>query len=105
MDFESDWLAATLLPQMDPLRPLTNADHVVTQPHIRDAVQAYAQHGFSIAAGAQALCIHPNTMKYRLDRWEQLTGFDPRTLDGLLRSLLSIAIPYAQRPHSSGPSD
>ncbi|HEX6448754.1 MAG TPA: helix-turn-helix domain-containing protein, partial [Trebonia sp.] len=71
----------------------------------RDAVRAYAQHGFSITAGAQALSIHPNTMKYRLDRWERLTGFDPRTLDGLLRSLLGIVLPDAQRPHSSDPSD
>ncbi|HEX6521866.1 MAG TPA: helix-turn-helix domain-containing protein, partial [Streptosporangiaceae bacterium] len=80
VDFESDWLRATLLPQIDRLRPLISADQVVTQPHIRDAVRAYAQHGFSITAGAQALSIHPNTMKYRLDRWERLTGFDPRTL-------------------------
>lgn len=105
VDFESDWLIATLLPQIDRLQPLINTDQVVTQPHIRDAVRAYAQHGFSIAAGAQALSIHPNTMKYRLDRWEHLTGFDPRTLDGLLRSLLGIVLPDAQRPHSSAPSD
>jgi sugar diacid utilization regulator len=105
VDFESNWLTATLLPQIDRLQPLIKAGQVVTQPHIRDAVRAYAQHGFSIAAGAQALSIHPNTMKYRLDRWEHLTGFDPRTLDGLLRSLLGIVLPEAQRPRLSGPSD
>lgn len=105
VDFESEWLTATLLPQIDRLQPLINADQVVVPPHIQDAVRAYAQHGFSIAAGAEALSIHPNTMKYRLDRWEHLTGFDPRTLDGLLRSLLGIVVPDAQRPHSSGPGD
>lgn len=40
-------------------------------------------------------------MKYRLDRWQQLTGWDPRTLDGLLRSLLSITFPI-DGPGSSG---
>jgi DNA-binding PucR family transcriptional regulator len=92
VDFSSDWLIATLLPQLDRLQPLMDASQTVTQPHYREAVQAYAQHGFSITVGARALRIHPNTMKYRLDKWEQLTGYDPRTLDGLLRSLLGIAV-------------
>jgi hypothetical protein len=101
--FEADWLSATLLPQIQRLRPLITPDQAVTQPHIRDAVQAYAEHGFSIAAGAQALHVHPNTMKYRLDRWEHLTGFDPRTLDGLLRSLLGIVATGSQWPNRSQP--
>jgi hypothetical protein len=91
VDFGSDWLAATLLPFRDRLAPLMNPERPVGQPHLRDAVRAYAGHGFSITAGAKALHIHPNTMKYRLDRWQQLTGWDPRTFDGLQRSLLSIA--------------
>jgi hypothetical protein len=91
VDFGTNWLTASLLSQIDRLQPLISTGQTVRQPHLRDAVRAYAQHGFSIAAGAQELGIHPNTMKYRLDRWTELTGFDPRTLDGLLRSLLDIA--------------
>jgi len=105
VDFESEWLTATLLPQLDRLRPLIDAGQVLAQPYIRDAVRAYAQHGFSTAAGAQALSIHPNTMKYRLDRWEHLTGFDPRTLDGLLRSLLGIMLPDPRWPRATGHDD
>jgi hypothetical protein len=97
-DFGTDWLAATMLPHMDRLQPLTNAGRAREQPHLRDAVHAYSRHGFSITASAGALHIHPNTMKYRLDRWQQLTGWDPRTLDGLLRSLFSITFPPGQTP-------
>jgi PucR-like helix-turn-helix protein/diguanylate cyclase with GGDEF domain len=92
-DFSTDWLASTMLPHMDRLQPLTDAGRAAEQPHLRDAIHAYSRHGFSITASAEALHIHPNTMKYRLDRWQQLTGWDPRTLDGLLRSLLSITFP------------
>jgi hypothetical protein len=95
-DFSRDWLASTILPHMDRLRPLTDAGHAAEQPHLRDAIRAYSSHGFSITASAQALHIHPNTMKYRLDRWQQLTSWDPRTLDGLVRSLLSITFPPGQ---------
>jgi sugar diacid utilization regulator len=97
-DFSTDWLAATMLPHMDRLQPLTNAGRAREQSHLRDAVHAYSRHGFSITASAGALHIHPNTMKYRLDRWQQLTGWDPRTLDGLLRSLFSITFPPGQTP-------
>jgi hypothetical protein len=96
--FRSEWLAATLLPYMSRLRPLTDPGPAAGQAHLRDAVQAYARHGFSITAGARALHIHPNTMKYRLDRWQQLTGWDARTLDGLLRSVLSITLPAPEAP-------
>jgi hypothetical protein len=90
--FDSDWLAATLLPHIARLRPLIDAATAVDQPHLFDAVRAYGEHGFSITASARALHIHPNTVKYRLDRWKQHTGWDPRTLDGLLRSLLSMTL-------------
>lgn len=88
--FEDSWLYATVLPQLPRLRALLDAGPAATQPHLAEAVQAYAGHGFSITASSRALHIHPNTLKYRLDRWQELTGWDPRTLDGLLRSLLSL---------------
>ncbi|WP_433556445.1 PucR family transcriptional regulator [Pseudonocardia xinjiangensis] len=89
--FGSEWLAATLLPHMDRLRQLTDTTAAVEQPHLCDAVRAFADNGFSVTASARALHVHPNTVKYRLDRWKQHTGWDPRTLDGLQRSLLGIA--------------
>ncbi|MEU4532111.1 helix-turn-helix domain-containing protein [Micromonospora ureilytica] len=88
--FEDAWLRATVLPHLPRLWPLLDAGPAASQPHLAEAVNAYAENGFSISEAARFLHIHPNTVKYRLDRWHELTGWDPRTLGGLLRSLFSI---------------
>jgi PucR C-terminal helix-turn-helix domain len=90
--FESDWLAATLMPHRHELAPVLASDAGSKNPHLAEALAAYAQHGFSVTAAGDALHLHPNTLKYRLDRWQQLTGWNPRTVDGLQRSLLSIQL-------------
>lgn len=88
--FERDWLEATLLPQASRLAPLTQAPAARDVPHLAEAVRAYADHHFSITASAEALHVHANTVKYRLTRWQEVTGWDPRTLDGLMRSLVCL---------------
>jgi hypothetical protein len=89
--FESDWLLASLLPQLPRLQALADPGRAGEQPHLVDAVMAYARNGFSISAAAGQMHLHPNTVKYRLQRWHEVTGWDPRQLDGLLRSLVSQA--------------
>ncbi|MCF3963297.1 PucR family transcriptional regulator [Streptomyces fuscigenes] len=93
--FEEDWLLATLLPHAPRLAALLEPVERVGPPaqsaHLRDAVRAYAAHGFSISAAADSLRVHPNTVKYRLERWQSRTGWDARSLDGLLKSLLALA--------------
>ena len=59
-------------------------------PHLAEAVLAYGRHGFSIAASAKGLYLQPNTVTYRLDRWQHLTGWNPRSLDGLLNSVVAL---------------
>jgi hypothetical protein len=90
--FEEDWLFASLLPHLDRLAPLLVSAPAVAsaddQEHLREAVRAYARAGFSLASAGQQLGIHANTMRYRLQRWEQITGWDPRSLPGLRLSLL-----------------
>jgi hypothetical protein len=88
--FDQDWLMATLLPQAARLAPLARATAAEDHPHLAEAVRAYAHHHFSITASAEALHVHANTVKYRLTRWQEITGWDPRTLDGLMRSLVSL---------------
>ncbi|GAB2804146.1 helix-turn-helix domain-containing protein [Actinoallomurus bryophytorum] len=94
VDFQNEWLFATLLTHRRELAPLFQTDQSVTglPEHLGAAVRAYADHGFSVTAAARALHIHPNTVTYRLDRWHQLTGWTPRTLDGLMKSLLSLSL-------------
>ena len=105
--FDQDWLLATLLPQASRLTPLTANAAAQDHPHLAEAVRAYAGHHFSITASAEALHVHANTVKYRLTRWQELTGWDPRTLDGLMRSLISMAAlapaRAAGRPATDGP--
>jgi hypothetical protein len=93
-DFRDEWLFATLLTHRRELAPLFQTDQGVTglPEHLGAAVRAYADHGFSVSAAARALHLHPNTVAYRLDRWHQLTGWTPRTLDGLMKSLLSLSL-------------
>ncbi len=42
--------------------------------------------------------MHPNTVSYRLERFSERTGVDPRTSDGLLQTALAILLARAGRP-------
>lgn len=90
--FGEEWLPATLLPHGPRLAPLlqTGSDVAADHPHLADAVLGYAECGFSITSAAKSLNLHPNSVKYRLDRWTQLTGWDPREVRGLLNSWITL---------------
>jgi hypothetical protein len=88
-DFAREWLASAMLQSEDRLvailEPgLTAADE---QPHLLEAVIGFAEANFSVAAMARALYLHPNTATYRLERWRTVTGWNPRSFDGLMKSL------------------
>ncbi|GCD99051.1 hypothetical protein EHYA_06763 [Embleya hyalina] len=88
--FSDSWLEATLLDSRSRLMPIladiqqAQRDH----PDLAAAVLAFADCGFSLADAARRLNVHPNTMGYRLTRWQELTGADPRTFAGLVRSVI-----------------
>ena len=44
-----------------------------------ETVTAYLEQGFSLEATARLLFVHPNTVRYRLRRVTELTGFSPVT--------------------------
>lgn len=92
--FADEWLLATLATHRSRLAPLLWAgrETALSHPHLAGAVLGFAEHGFSVTAAARQLHLHPNTVKYRLDRWAQLTGWNPRAYDGLLTSLLSLKL-------------
>ncbi|HYG57664.1 MAG TPA: sugar diacid recognition domain-containing protein [Symbiobacteriaceae bacterium] len=56
----------------------------------RQAIEAYARSGMSLAAAAEALGVHRHTLGYRLEQVTDVTGLDPRTWDGLLRLFLGL---------------
>lgn len=90
--FDEDWLGATLLDALGQLGPLLGSapTTATANPHLADAVRAFATQGFSVSAAAKSLNVHANTAAYRLSRWRELTGWDVRRLEDLMLSMLSI---------------
>jgi purine catabolism regulator len=63
-----------------------------------EALVELARHGFQFRACARTLGVHPNTLRYRLDRATEITGMDVRDPETQFRlqlatRLLDIAIP------------
>ncbi|MFF7753794.1 helix-turn-helix domain-containing protein [Streptomyces sp. NPDC007971] len=88
------WLSALAEESAADTRPLFE-DAIAaarTHPHLADAVRAFADHGFSVAAAARAVHLHANTLTYRLDRWRELTGLDCRDYMGLVTSRTAVEL-------------
>ena len=92
VSFGDDWIAATLLAARERLSDTWEAGERVahSSAHIADAVRAFAGNGLSVVAAARALHVHPNTVIYRLDRWQRLTGWDARSYPGLAMSMACL---------------
>ncbi|HEX8648082.1 MAG TPA: helix-turn-helix domain-containing protein [Thermoleophilaceae bacterium] len=51
---------------------------------LEETVREYLAHGMRIDESAKALYVHPNTLRHRLDRFQQLTGADLRNTQHVL---------------------
>jgi hypothetical protein len=93
--FERDWLIATVRPQADRLAALLGPCRTTARAHpdLAETIRAFAEHGFSLTGTGRALHIHPNTVRYRLDRWQELTGWDVRTWTGLSAAMVALGLP------------
>lgn len=60
-------------------------------PQLAETVLAFSR-SFRVVDCARELHLHPNSAKYRLNRWAELTGWDPLSFPGLLRSITSIEL-------------
>jgi DNA-binding PucR family transcriptional regulator len=71
-----------------------------------ETIRAFADADLNVAAAAQQLHVHPNTIRYRLDQIATKTGHDPRTLTGLIELLCILEITQDRPAHLSakGPS-
>lgn len=85
--FEDEWMPIILMLDADRLEILVSA-MAGAPTHLEEAVVFWAYSDFSIPAAAKKLHIHPNTLKYRLDRWREVTGWDPRNRHDLELTLL-----------------
>lgn len=97
-DFAEDWAAATILADARRLQPVIEPHRatVAGNPHLVEALASYAAAGGSVTAAARLLHVHPNTIAYRLDRWAELTSWDPRTHTGLVNSLWAVRLADAE---------
>jgi hypothetical protein len=62
------------------LRALSDEDHAAAIETIR----AFSNADLNVAKAAEDLHVHPNTVRYRLQRIAARTGHDPRTFTGLV---------------------
>ncbi len=101
--FEDVWMPAMLAGSRERLDPLLATGRAVARQHpqLAETVTVFAESGFTLAGAAETLIVHPNTVAYRLGRWEKLTGWDPRSLPGLLRSIAALTIPDDTGPVES----
>lgn len=92
--FENVWPDACVVREADRLAGVVHRASQVAadNPHLAEAVRAFAEADLQIARAATALHLHPNSLSYRLDRWAALTGWHPRTFDGLRRSLAALSL-------------
>jgi len=55
-----------------------------------DTLRVFLEKDMSITDSARALFIHRNTLTYRLDRITELTGYNPRRLDGAVHLFMAL---------------
>jgi hypothetical protein len=91
-EFENEWPLTLLNSERERMWELLDPGVVVASenPHLAQVVVAFAENEYSISATARALHIHPNTARYRITRWEELTGWDLFTVRGLLSSVAAL---------------
>ena len=94
VEFGEDWLMSCLKavkPRFEGLlRPAVAV--IRAHPQLAQTVRAYADCRYSVSACARQLHIHPNSARYRLDRWRTLTGWDVETFNGLTASIIALEL-------------
>jgi|1185.fasta_scaffold02853_1 sugar diacid utilization regulator len=73
------------------LEPLARYD-AERQGDLVATLRAYVESGFNLTRSAETLCVHPNTVQYRLRRIKDLTGRNPFDPDDLLLLHLGLKV-------------
>lgn len=86
--FEESWAQIGLMTHAKQAQPMTEQVEYVVRKHppLAETIIAYAESGLSPQLTGKSLHIHPNTVAYRLRRWNELTGWDPTSFLGLVKS-------------------
>jgi PucR C-terminal helix-turn-helix domain/GGDEF-like domain len=94
VQFEHDWLMSCLKAIKPRFEAILQPTMAVARRHpdLAETVRAYSSCRYSVSACARQLHIHPNSARYRLDRWKALTGHDIETAPGLTASLIALEL-------------
>ncbi|SEB72318.1 purine catabolism regulatory protein [Arthrobacter woluwensis] len=76
---------------METLKPLYDFD-AAHGAGLLSTLESYLEHDGSVAAVAQALTLHRNTVRYRLAQITELSGYDPSTTADRVQLWLALAI-------------
>lgn len=98
--FDEVWPLALVVENSDLIEDMLDVGIrlVGTHPHLAEAVLAFADSRFSVTTTARSIHLHPNTTKYRLRRWTELTGWDVYSADGLVNSLVCLELARLKDP-------
>jgi len=75
----------------DTIAPLLRYD-AGKQAELVPTLRAYVDAGFNLTKSAELLCVHPNTVVYRLRRIRDLSGRDPHDPEDLLLLYLGLKL-------------
>jgi DNA-binding PucR family transcriptional regulator len=94
VEFERDWLMSSLKAIKPRFEAILQPTMTVARryPDLAETVRAYSRCRYSVSACARELHIHPNSARYRLDRWKALTGHDIETAYGLIASVIALEL-------------
>jgi hypothetical protein len=94
VEFEHDWLMSCLNAIKPRFETILQPTMAVARRHpdLAETVRAYSRCRYSVSACARQLHIHPNSARYRLDRWKALTGYDVETAHGLTASVIALEL-------------
>lgn len=94
--FEQHWLLAVLHQSQERLHPLLEKGREAAgkNPDFAATVNTFAVSGFSVSETARAMNLHANTVIYRLKRWEELTGWNLKSFEGLVASIVAVNLPW-----------
>jgi sugar diacid utilization regulator len=70
---------------------------------VKATVRAFAAGDLNVSRAATALFVHANTVRYRLGRIAERTGYDPRTFAGLLELVCLIDTIEDEQVDDHGP--
>lgn len=88
----------TALLQQRHLQPLVEAGEF--GEHLLESVDAYLRHRLNIPLAARSIPVHVNTLRYRLQRFQEITGSDLGDLDTLVELSWALAAHRGTLPHN-----